>query len=141
MFTDFHPLILIITSACSPSPLHLTTSLLLTEPARFIRKLENTTFRVGEPLTLRVAFVGSQRMNVSWRKDGRPIWASYQYNVKTTDCSCVLEVLNSDREEARGRYTCEISNAEGSDICHAYVKLGNTNRQHRAGGSHQSFNA
>ena len=76
---------------------------------------------------LRVAFTGSQRVNVNWKKDGRLIWASYQYNVKTTDCSCVLEVLNSDREEARGRYTCEISNAEGSDICHAYVKLGNTN--------------
>lgn len=65
---------------------------------------------------------------MSWRKDGRPIWASYQYNVRMTDCGCVLEVLNSDREEARGRYTCEISNTEGSDICHAYVKLGNINR-------------
>lgn len=101
--------------------------MLLTEPARFIRKLENTTFRVGEPLTLRVAFTGSQRVNVTWKKDGGPIWASYQYNVKTTDCSCVLDVLNSDREEAHGRYTCEISNTQGSDICHAYVKLGNTN--------------
>lgn len=85
-------------------------------------------FCVGELLTLRVAFSGSPRVNVSWRKDGRPIWASYQYNVRTTDCGCVLEVLNSDREEACGRYTCEISNTEGSDICHAYVKLGNTNR-------------
>ncbi|KAM9710661.1 titin-like [Menidia menidia] len=93
------------------------------EPARFVRKLENTTFRVGQPLALRVAFTGSPRLSVSWRKDGRPIWASYQYNVRTTDCSCVLEVLNSDREEAQGRYSCEISNAEGSDSCHAYVKL------------------
>ncbi|XP_068457588.1 titin-like [Clinocottus analis] len=93
------------------------------EPARFIRKLENIAFRVGGPLTLRVAFSGSKRVSVSWRKDGRPIWASYQYNVRTSDCSCVLEVLNSDREIARGRYTCEISNAEGSDICYANVTL------------------
>lgn len=103
--------------------------MLLTEPARFIRKLENITFRVGKPLSLRVAFTGSQRVSVTWKKDGRLIWASYKYNVKTTDCSCVLDVLNSDREEAKGRYTCEISNSEGSDVCHAYVKLGNKPQQ------------
>lgn len=61
---------------------------------------------------------------MTWRKDGKLIWASYKYNVKTTNDTCILEVLNSDREEAVGRYTCEVSNAEGSVICHANVKLG-----------------
>lgn len=107
--------------------------MLLTEAVRFVRKLpENITFRVGQPLTLAIAYTGIPRVYVSWKKDGKPIWASYKYNVKTSDCSCVLEVLNSDREEAKGRYTCEISNAQGSDICHAYVQLGNTNPQHTA---------
>lgn len=99
-------------------------SLPLTEPARFVRKLKDTTFRVGQALTLRVAFTGSQKISVTWRKNGKLIWASYQYNVQTTDSGCRLDVLNSDREEACGRYTCEISNSEGSDICHANVKLG-----------------
>lgn len=60
-------------------------------------------------------------MHVSWTKDGKPIWASYKYNVKTSDSSCVLEILNSDREEAAGLYSCEVSNAESSTICNAYV--------------------
>lgn len=63
-------------------------------------------------------------MSVTWRKDGKVIWASYQYNMKTTEEACVLQVLNSDREEAAGTYSCEISNAGGRDVCHANVKLG-----------------
>lgn len=92
---------------------------------RFITKLEDTTFLVGQPLKLVCTFSGSQRVYVTWKKDGKLIWASYQYNVKTTDSSCVLEVLNSDRPEAAGTYTCEISNDAGSDVCHARVSLGN----------------
>ncbi|KAI4795897.1 hypothetical protein KUCAC02_029578 [Chaenocephalus aceratus] len=89
----------------------------------FQTKLEDTLFRLGEPLSLRCTYTGSQRMSVTWKKDGKLIWASYKYNVKTTKDCCVLEVLNSDREEAAGKYTCELSNAAGTDVCHAEVKL------------------
>lgn len=106
--------------------LHATNSiLLLPEPVCFVQKLQDTCFRLREPLSLSCSFTGSQRVFVSWKKDDKLIWASYKYNVRTTENSSVLEVLNSDREEAVGRYTCEISNAEGTDICHANVKLGN----------------
>lgn len=44
--------------------------------------------------------------------------------MRSSNDTCMLEVLNSDREDAVGRYTCEISNAEGTDTCHANVKLG-----------------
>lgn len=64
-------------------------------------------------------------------KDGKPIWASYKYNIKTTDFSSTLEVLNSDRREAEGQYFCEISNCEGTDICHAMVKIGKTTTMSR----------
>lgn len=102
----------------------LTQILLLPEPVHFVKKLEDTYFKLREPLTLKCTYTGSQRLFVTWKKDNKLIWASYKYNVKTTDDTCILEVLNSDREEAVGKYTCEISNAEGTDICHANVKLG-----------------
>lgn len=102
----------------------LTAALLLSEPVRFIKKLEDTAFIVGQPLKLVCTYTGSQRVYVTWKKDDKLIWASYQYNVKTTDSACILEVLNSDRPEAAGTYTCEISNSIGTDVCHARVSLG-----------------
>lgn len=99
----------------------LTPLLPLSEPVRFVKKLEDTAYKLGERLTLKCTYTGSQRVHVTWTKDGKPIWASYKYNVKTTDSSCILEVLNSDREEAAGLYSCEISNADSSAVCDAYV--------------------
>ena len=104
--------------------MQLTSPLPPVEPLHFLKELEDTTFRLGQPLSLYCAYSGSPRISVSWRKDGRPIWASYKYNVRITDNCCVLEVLNSDRLEATGRYSCEIANSENSAICYAQVKLG-----------------
>lgn len=69
-------------------------------------------------------------MAVVWKKDGKLIWASYRYNMKMTHDTCVLDILDTDKEEAAGTYTCEVSNAEGTDICHARVKLGNPSAHH-----------
>ena len=60
------------------------------------------------------------------KKDNKLIWASYQYNVKTGNSSCILEVLINDRAAAAVKYTCEISNMDGIDTCHAHVKIGDT---------------
>lgn len=90
-----------------------------------MKELEDKTFRVGQPLNLQVTFTGGRHVHVSWTKDGKPIWASYKYNVKRSQGSCVLEVLNYDREEAAGRYSCEISGAGSSAVCHANVTIGN----------------
>lgn len=95
--------------------------LLPSEPVRFTKMLEDTIYCLGEPLRLTCFFSGSQRVSVSWTKDGKPIWASYKYNVIPTGSSCTLEVLNSDREEAAGLYSCQVSNAGGSAVCDAYV--------------------
>lgn len=62
-------------------------------------------------------------VNVTWRKDGKLVWASYQYNVITTDSFCILELLNADRVTASGRYSCEVDNGLGSDRCEAQVSI------------------
>ena len=91
---------------------------------RFIKKLEDTCFLLGKPLKLVCKYTGSNRVQVTWKKDDKLIWASYQYNVLTTDSTSSLEVLYSDRPAAAGKYSCEISNGVGSDVCHAHVRLG-----------------
>lgn len=121
--------------------MYLTSALLLSEPVRFVKKLDDTTFIVGQPLKLVCTYTGSQRVNVTWKKDNKLIWASYQYNVITTNSTCILEVLNSDRPEAAGTYSCEISNGAGTDVCHAHVSLGKvTNTTNTAGALHSSTN-
>lgn len=88
-----------------------------------MKKLRDISSEKGKPLRLEVTFAGTPRVNVTWKKDGQLIWASYQYNVITTDSSCILEVLNSDRMEAVGRYSCEVDNGVGSDRCEAQVSI------------------
>lgn len=83
--------------------------------------LEDAIYCLGDPLRLTCFFSGSPRVSVSWTKDGKPIWASYKYNVIPTGSSCTLEVLNSDREEAAGLYSCQVANAGGSAVCDAFV--------------------
>lgn len=106
----------------------LISTLLLLEPVHFVKKLEDVFHELGKPLRLECTYTGSQRVYVTWTKDDKLIWASYQYNVKTTDSSCVLEILNSDSVAAAGKYTCEISNTEGSEACYAHVNIGNRNQ-------------
>lgn len=77
----------------------------------------------GKPLRLEVTFAGTPKVNVSWKKDGKPILASHQYNFITTDTFCILEVLSSDKMEAAGRYCCEVDNGVGSDSCECEVSL------------------
>lgn len=100
-------------------------ALLPIEPVHFVTELEDVTFRVGQPLNLQVTFTGNKHVRVSWTKDGKAIWASYKYNVKMAPGCCVLEVLTSDRQEAAGRHSCQISCAGTSAVCHANVTLGN----------------
>ncbi|KAM8858181.1 titin-like [Synchiropus picturatus] len=95
----------------------------LSEPVHFVKKLRNISLEKGKALRLEVTFAGTPNVNVTWRKDGKFIWASYQYNVITTDTSCILEVLYSDRLEAAGRYSCEVDNGAGSDRCESHVSI------------------
>lgn len=96
-----------------------------------MKKLKDISCEKGKSLRLEVTFVGTPRVNVTWRKDGKLIWASYQYNVITTDTSCILEVLNADRMEAAGMYSCEVDNRVGNDKCEGKVWiLGKVTQMH-----------
>ena len=60
-------------------------------------------------------------MFVTWYKDGKQLYGSYRYNTKVTKNSCILECLHECNKETSGRYSCEVSNSCGKDICHAQV--------------------
>lgn len=88
-----------------------------------MKKLRDISCEKGKPLKLEVSFAGTPRVNVTWKKDGALIWASYRYNVITAGASCILEVLNSDRMEAAGTYCCQLDNGVGTDSCQAQVSI------------------
>lgn len=64
--------------------------LILSEPVRFTSELEDTAQRVGEPMSLMCSYTSSQQMHVSWIKNGKPVWASYKYNVKKTESASTV---------------------------------------------------
>lgn len=91
------------------------------EPARFVTKLQNLTIPMTQNLRLHCTFIGAPKLFVTWYKDGKQLYASYRYNTKVTKNSCTLECLHECNEETSGRYSCEVSNSYGTDVCHAQI--------------------
>ncbi|XP_062391349.1 titin-like isoform X2 [Sardina pilchardus] len=91
------------------------------EPARFVKRLENVTFPLSKKLRLECTFKGAPKMFVTWYKDGKQLYASYRYNTKVIGNSCILECLHECNSNTPGKYSCEVSNSYGTDICHAQV--------------------
>lgn len=60
-------------------------------------------------------------MFVTWYKDGKQLYASYRYNTRVIGDTCILECLHECNNATPGKYSCEVSNSIGTDICHANI--------------------
>ena len=96
----------------------------LSDCPRFEKKLKGVIIPYGQKLRLECTFTGAPKMFVTWYKDGKQIYASYRYNTKVIGNTCVLECLPGCDKDTAGRYSCEVTNDDGSDICHAQVTVG-----------------
>lgn len=91
------------------------------EPARFEQKLKDIEIAMDEKLKLECTFTGAPKLFVTWYKDGKQVYASYRYNTKVAGNTCTLECLHDCNQDTPGKYSCEVYNSYGTDICHAQV--------------------
>lgn len=93
---------------------------LLLEPAVFVKKLSDQYVEPGKPIILEGTYTGSLPISVTWKKNGHTIAQSQKCSITTTEKSCILEILDSTKEDA-GEYTCHVENEAGRDVCEAVV--------------------
>lgn len=94
--------------------------LLSLEPAVFVKKLSDQYVEPGKAIILEGTYTGSLPISVTWKKNGHTITQSQKCSITTTEKSCILEILDSTKEDA-GEYTCHVENEAGRDVCEAVV--------------------
>ncbi|CAM4616957.1 unnamed protein product, partial [Lepidochelys olivacea] len=89
-------------------------------PAVFVKKLSDHCVEPGKSIVLESTYTGSLPISVVWKKNGKTITQSEKCSIITTEKSCILEILNSTKDD-EGEYTCHVENEAGGDVCEALV--------------------
>ncbi|XP_029766379.1 titin-like, partial [Terrapene carolina triunguis] len=97
-----------------------TAHLSVKEPAVFVKKLSDHCVEPGKSIVLESTYTGSLPISVVWKKNGKTITQSEKCSIITTEKSCILEILNSTKDD-EGEYTCHVENEAGGDVCEALV--------------------
>lgn len=98
------------------------TFLLLIEPAKFVKKLNDVKVEKGKQFILECTFTGTAPIGVSWRKNGINVTQSEKCHITTTETSAILEMSSSKQDDA-GLYSCHIENESGQDNSQAAVSI------------------
>lgn len=85
-----------------------------------MKKLSDQYVEPGKPIILEGTYTGSLPISVTWKKNGHTLAQSHKCSITTTEKSCILEILDSTKEDA-GEYTCHVENEAGRDVCEAVV--------------------
>ncbi|XP_042558934.1 palladin-like [Clupea harengus] len=86
-------------------------------------KMGDVSVPMRNNLRLECRFTGAPKLFVTWYKDGKQLYASYRYNTKVIGNTCIMECLHECNKDTPGKYSCEVSNAHGTDVCHAQVSV------------------
>lgn len=90
------------------------------EPPIFVKKLSDHCVEPGKSIILESRYTGSLPISVTWKKNGVTLSQSEKCSITTTERSCILEILNSTKDD-QGEYTCLVENEAGEDVCEALV--------------------
>ncbi|RXN00522.1 Titin [Acipenser ruthenus] len=80
------------------------------------------TLYVGKPARFQCAVTGSPPMNIVWQKAGLDISSDGNYKISTDKKKNILEIPSLQLDN-KGIYSCKATNAFGTDICSAELRV------------------